>query len=239
MISIDDILVSDEILTEYFACDYAVCKGACCVIGESGAPLEKGEEGALEKAWPAFNPIMTDCGRRCVAAKGLFEIDGDGDMVTSLMEMSPAEREATGNKTLCENPDKPCAFTFFENGNCLCAVERAYILGLSKPGGDGTRDKGNGESASGSASVSKGFVKPISCRLYPIRVITFSDGSKALNLHRWNLCKCAFEKGRREGIKVYKFLKEPIIAAFGADFYAQLSAADGLLEELGPVVSFS
>lgn len=206
MISIDDILVSDEILTEYFACDYAVCKGACCVIGESGAPLEKGEEEALEVAWPAFSPIMTDCGRRCVAAKGLFEIDGDGDMVTPLMEMSSADRVAAGNKALSENPDKPCAFTFFEEGNCLCAVERAHITGKSD------------------------FIKPISCRLYPIRVVTFSDSSKALNLHRWNLCKCAFEKGRREGIKVYQFLKGSIIAAFGADFYAQLSVAASLLE---------
>ena len=207
MISIDDILVSDEILTEYFACDYDVCKGACCVVGESGAPVGPGEDGQLEAAWPAYSPIMTNCGRKCVAAKGFTEIDGDGDMVTPLMAMSPAEREATGNKTVCESPDKPCAYTFFENGNCLCAVERAHINGKCE------------------------FVKPISCRLYPIRVITFSDGSKALNLHRWTLCRDAFEKGRREGVKVYQFLKEPIIAAFGADFYAQLSVADALLEE--------
>lgn len=207
MIAIGDILVSDEILTEYFACDYAVCKGACCVIGESGAPLGEGEGDELEKAWPAFSPIMTGCGRNCVAAKGFFEIDGDGDMVTPLMDMPAAERAATGNNTLCESPDKPCAYTFFEDGNCLCAVERAHVNGLTE------------------------FVKPISCRLYPIRVITFSDGSKALNLHRWNLCKEAFEKGRREGIKVYQFLKEPITAAFGADFYAQLVAADALLQE--------
>ena len=208
MISIDDILVSDEILTEYFACDYERCKGACCVIGESGAPLEKGEEEALEKAWPAFSPIMTPCGRKCVAAKGFYEIDGDGDTVTPLMEMSRNEREAAGNKTLCDAPDNPCAYTFFEDGNCLCAVERAHINGKCE------------------------FVKPISCRLYPIRVITFSDGSKALNLHRWSLCREAFEKGKKEGIKAYQFLKEPIIAAFGADFYAQLSAADAILQSL-------
>ena len=48
MISINDILISDEILTEYFACDYERCKGACCVVGESGAPLAKGEEGQKE-----------------------------------------------------------------------------------------------------------------------------------------------------------------------------------------------
>ena len=36
-------LVSSEILTEYFACDFEKCHGACCIIGDSGAPLE-GEE---------------------------------------------------------------------------------------------------------------------------------------------------------------------------------------------------
>ena len=208
MISINDILVSDEILTEYFACDYERCKGACCVVGESGAPLEDGEDEQLEQAWPAFSPLLTAAGRAAVDAKGFFEIDRDGDMVTPLMEISPEEREATGNKTVCETTDCPCAYTFFEDGNCLCAVERTHI---------------NGKCA---------FVKPISCRLYPIRVVTFSDGSKALNLHRWSLCREAFEKGKKEGIKVYQFLKEPIIAAFGADFYAQMVAADSILQEL-------
>ena len=208
MISIDDILVSDEILTEYFACDYAVCKGACCVIGESGAPLAEGEDQQLETAWPAFSPLLTETGKAAVAAKGFFEIDRDGDKVTPLMEMAPEARKATGNKTLCETADNPCAYTFFEEGNCLCAVERTYITGGCK------------------------FKKPISCRLYPIREVTFSDGSKALNLHRWSLCKEAFEKGKKEGIKVYQFLKEPIIDAYGADFYAQLSVADALLQEI-------
>lgn len=207
MIAIGDILVSDEILTEYFSCDYAVCKGACCVIGESGAPLEEGEAEKLEEAWPAFSPLLTSAGRAAVAAKGFFEIDPDGDRVTPLMAISAEERLATGNKTLCATGDNPCAFTFFEEGNCLCAVERAHINGQCK------------------------FIKPISCRMYPIRVLTFSDGTKALNLHHWDLCKVAFEKGRREGVKVYQFLKGPITEAFGADFYAQLVAADALLEE--------
>ena len=196
MIDIDDILVSDEILTEYFACDYGCCKGACCVVGESGAPLEEGEDELLERSWPAFSPMLTSQGRSCVSAKGFFEIDGDGDKVTPLMDMDPQSRQATGNKTLCETTDNPCAYCFFEDGNCLCAVERAFDTGRTA------------------------WPKPISCRLYPIRVLTFSDGSKALNLHRWSLCKEAFEKGRREGTKVYQFLKNPITEAFGPDFYA-------------------
>ena len=209
MIDIDDILVSDEILTEYFACDYGRCKGACCVVGESGAPLEEGEDELLERSWPAFSPMLTSQGRSCVAAKGFFEIDGDGDKVTPLMDMDPGARLSSGNKILCETNDKPCAYCFFEDGNCLCAPERASDMGRTA------------------------WPKPISCRLYPIRVLTFSDGSKALNLHRWSLCKEAFEKGRREGTKVYQFLKVPITEAFGPDFYAKLVAADALLEELG------
>ena len=185
-----------------------VCKGACCVIGESGAPLAQGEEEQLGAAWPAFSPLLTQSGKAAVESKGFFEIDRDGDKVTPLMEMAPEARQATGNKTLCETKDNPCAYTFFEEGNCLCAVERTCINGGCT------------------------FKKPISCRLYPIREVTFSDGSKALNLHRWSLCKEAFEKGKKEGIKVYQFLKEPIIDAYGADFYAQLSVADALLQEI-------
>ena len=70
-----------------------------------------------------------------------------------------------------------------------------------------------------------GLVKPASCRLYPIRVTKLTGGSLALNLHRWDICKCAFEKGRREGIRVYQFLKKPLTDCFGADFYEALCAA--------------
>ena len=54
IIQIDDCLVSEEILTEYFACDYEKCKGCCCVIGDSGAPLEECEAEAIEKNYPAL-----------------------------------------------------------------------------------------------------------------------------------------------------------------------------------------
>ena len=50
-------------------------------------------------------------------------------------------------------------------------------------------------------------------------------GRIGLNLHRWDICRCAFEKGRREGIRAYQFLKEPLIAAYGAEFYEALCAA--------------
>ena len=43
IIQIGDILVSEEVVTEYFACDYGACKGACCIEGDSGAPLDERE----------------------------------------------------------------------------------------------------------------------------------------------------------------------------------------------------
>ena len=56
IIQIDDCLVSEEVLTEYFACDYEKCKGCCCVIGDSGAPMEECEAEAIEKNYHIFSP---------------------------------------------------------------------------------------------------------------------------------------------------------------------------------------
>ena len=184
IIQIDDILVSSEILTEKFSCDYAVCRGACCIAGESGAPLEERETGYLERDYASFSPLMSEEGRRRIEETGFFCIDGDGDMVTPLL----------GNS-------EECAYTRFEDGNCLCAIEKAFGRGLCR------------------------FAKPISCRLYPIRVSTLRNGMKALNLHRWEICGCAFEKGRRDGVAVYEFLRKPLTDAFGEEFYRALECA--------------
>lgn len=185
IIQIDDCLVSEEILTEYFSCDYGKCKGCCCVIGDSGAPMEECEAAAIEKNYKTFSPLMQEEGRAAVAAKGFFEIDSDGDMVTPLV---PGSEE--------------CAYTMFdEEGNCFCTMERCWFQG-----------KGD-------------FRKPISCWLYPIRITNLSNGTRALNLHRWDICKDAFEKGKKEKVRVYEFLREPIERFFGEEFYSALCEA--------------
>ena len=46
MIALGDTLISEDVFEAMFACDLSKCKGACCVEGESGAPLEEDE---LEK----------------------------------------------------------------------------------------------------------------------------------------------------------------------------------------------
>ena len=58
-------------------------------------------------------------------------------------------------------------------------------------------------------------------------MVDLKNGTVGLNLHRWDICRCAFEKGRREGVRAYQFLKDPLTTAFGADFYEALCAAAG------------
>ena len=70
-----------------------------------------------------------------------------------------------------------------------------------------------------------GREKPVSCALYPIRITKMPGGGLALNLHRWDICRAAFEKGRREGVRAYEFLRGPLERRFGAEFYEALSAA--------------
>ena len=185
IVQIGDILVSEDVVMEYFACDYETCRGACCIAGDSGAPLEEHELEGLERDYPAYSGLMTPQGRAAVDAKGFFEVDRDNDIVTPLLA---PEGENT--------KDLPCAFCHFgAAGECLCAIEMA------------------------------GRVKPASCSLYPIRVTRLTGGGLALNVHHWDICKPAFEKGRREGIRVYQFLKNPLTKSFGEDFYEALCAA--------------
>lgn len=188
IIAIGDILVSEDVVNEYFACDYSVCKGECCIVGDSGAPLREEETEELERAYDSYKGLMTEKGRAAVSSKGFFEIDREGDIVTPVVPGEPGREE--------------CAFCHFaEDGSCLCAVE------MTHPERRGT------------------FVKPVSCRLYPIRVVKLGEGTIGLNLHRWKICEAAYERGRREGIRVHEFLRGPLEDVFGREFYSALCAA--------------
>ena len=109
MIEIEDKLVSDDVVEQYFSCDLCKCKGACCVLGDSGAPLEEEEIGIIENALQEIYPYMTPEGIKAIEENGVFEIDSDGDYTTTLVGR------------------EECAFTFStEDGLILCAIEKAY-----------------------------------------------------------------------------------------------------------------
>jgi hypothetical protein len=93
---------------------------------------------------------------------------------------------------------KECAFVYFDQTNTAkCAIEKAHREGQID------------------------FIKPISCHLYPIRTKQFNEYT-ALNYEKWDICEPACACGEKLDVPVYKFLKEPLIRAFGPEFYKEL-----------------
>ena len=74
------------------------------------------------------------------------------------------------------------------------------------------------------------FKKPISCHLYPIRESKLKLHT-ALNYDKWDICASACECGSKLKVKVYQFLKEPLIRKYGATWYAHLIEVDKLLNQ--------
>lgn len=94
-----------------------------------------------------------------------------------------------------------CAYVIFdEKGYTKCAIEKAYEDGVIN------------------------WQKPISCHLYPIRITEYSNFS-AINYHEWDICSDACTLGKELGVKVYQFLKKPLIRKYGEEFYQTLSEA--------------
>ena len=103
-------LISEDLFEKRFVCDLNACKGACCVEGASGAPLDPEEDQLLKELWPKIRPYIPEKGQRAIDEHGVSEVDEDGDLVTTLVE-------GRGE----------CAFTVFDaKGIALCGVEKAW-----------------------------------------------------------------------------------------------------------------
>ena len=108
MLQIGDTIISLDVIERKFVCDLSQCKGYCCVEGESGAPLEKGEKKILEKILPEVWRDLRPEARKVIEQRGVAGRDSDGDMVTSIVN------------------GKDCVFTCYdESGVCKCAIEKA------------------------------------------------------------------------------------------------------------------
>ena len=242
IIEIGDVLVSEDVVCEFFACDYEACGGACCVEGESGAPLEESELDGLEEGYGAFSGLMTDAGRERVSEVGFFEVDRDGDLVTPCVVSgavaagsgeSAGEAATSGAATMSGAgaalaTSGACAFCHF---SCFQQEEpRQKTPKTSDPPaknvGGPSKSAENDRAVSALCAIEMaGREKPVSCALYPIRITKMPGGGLALNLHRWDICRAAFEKGRRERVRAFEFLRDPLERRFGAEFYEALSAA--------------
>ncbi len=119
MIQIGNILVSDDVIAKKFVCDLEKCRGACCVGGDSGAPLEEDELEILDAIYDKVKPFLTEDGIKAIKKYGKYLIDSDGDYVTPLV-----------------NGELECAYTVFENGVAKCGIEKAWengVISFKKP----------------------------------------------------------------------------------------------------------
>ena len=192
ILEIGGILISSEIITECFCCDYEKCKGICCVEGSDGAPVTMDEIAGIEDALDTVWLMLSASAQSVIDKQGVAYSDKDGDLVTSIVrgkECVFARSLTPSPSPMGEGSKDPC---------WLCMLEKAYREGKTQ------------------------FCKPISCALYPIREKQFSGGLIGLNYHRWAVCKDAVEKGKALGLPVYQFLKEPLIRRFGEAWYQEL-----------------
>tara|TARA_R110002049_G_scaffold65035_1_gene170937 strand:- start:62772 stop:63347 length:576 start_codon:yes stop_codon:yes gene_type:complete len=112
MFQIGKTIVSEDIIEKDFLCNLSACKGACCIDGDAGAPLEKDEVGILKEIYPKVKPFLRKKGVQAIEKQGLYTTNEFGDFETPLIDGAD------------------CAFVIFDNQKtALCGIEEAYNQG--------------------------------------------------------------------------------------------------------------
>ena len=111
ILDVGGILISSEILTERFCCDYEKCKGICCVEGDAGAPVTLDEIAGIEDALDTVWSDLSAQAQSVIDRQGVAYTDQEGDLVTSIVR------------------GQDCVFTCYDGDSCLCALEKAFRAG--------------------------------------------------------------------------------------------------------------
>ncbi|PWJ38598.1 DUF3109 family protein [Sediminitomix flava] len=109
MIVIDNVILSDDIAEKQFVCDLTKCKGACCIEGDLGAPLNEDELQKLEEVYDDVKPYLMERGVEEIEKQGKYIKDFEGDYSTPTID------------------DRECAYAIYlEDGTLSCGIEKAY-----------------------------------------------------------------------------------------------------------------
>jgi hypothetical protein len=119
MILLENTIVSEDILEKNFICNLSACKGACCIEGDSGAPITQDELEILEAELENIKPYLTAVSLEAIKTQNFWEKDTDGDLVTTCL------------------PTGECNFSLRDEAGMLkCGIEQAYRDGkasIQKP----------------------------------------------------------------------------------------------------------
>jgi hypothetical protein len=108
MITIDNTVISEDIADKFFVCDLAKCKGACCVEGDGGAPVEQNEVMILKSIYKKVKPYLSKQGQEAIEEQGTYIREQDGTYSTPLIG------------------GKECAYSLYDKGILKCGIEQAY-----------------------------------------------------------------------------------------------------------------
>lgn len=112
MFQIKKTIVSEAVLDQDFVCNLKACKGACCIEGDAGAPLDKEEVDILNSIYPKVKPYLRPEGIEAIAKQGTSITTVFGDLETPLVN------------------GKECAYVIFDDKQtALCGIEQAYNNG--------------------------------------------------------------------------------------------------------------
>jgi len=115
MIAIDHVLLSDKIISEQFVCDLSKCKGACCVDGDAGAPLDRKELQHIDEVYDAVLPYLNQNSLDEIRKQGRYVYNSEYGWVTPTIE------------------SKICVYGIVDdNGIVKCGIEQAYLDGKVK-----------------------------------------------------------------------------------------------------------
>ncbi len=112
MFQLGKTIISEDIIEKDFVCNLSACKGACCIDGDAGAPLDKAETHKLQEVYPKVKPLLRKEGIKAIEEQGVFITTEFGDFETPLIDGAD------------------CAYVIFdEKKTALCAIEEAYNQG--------------------------------------------------------------------------------------------------------------
>ncbi len=113
MFQIGKTIVSDELIEKDFVCNLSACKGACCIDGDAGAPVEEDEVQILEDIYEKVKPFLRPEGIAAIEEQGTSIVSDWGELETPLINGGA------------------CAYvTFTESGVASCGIEDAYNAGV-------------------------------------------------------------------------------------------------------------
>ena len=113
MFQLGKTIVSEEVLEKDFVCNLSACKGACCIDGDAGAPLEKEEAKILEEIYPKVKPFLREEGIKVIEEQGVWTTSDWDELETPLIDGAD------------------CAYVIYDKNNtALCAIEEAYNKGI-------------------------------------------------------------------------------------------------------------